>query len=231
MSCRWSAATLERRRQTLALLDSRRDPAFGARLLAMLAQDEPSALRPEIIRTLAGYEQPDIPVRLVEMYSRLTPAEQQDAIQTMTARPAFALALLDAIDRKQIPRQDVSALIIRQLLALEQTAVTDRLREVWGEIRPPSADKKERIEQFKSQLNADVLKAADLANGRSIFSTKCATCHKLFDAGSKLGPELTGASGTVSTTCSTTCSIPTPSSRANTGPASCGWPTAESCKA
>jgi putative heme-binding domain-containing protein len=184
---------LDRRRQTLALLDSRRDPAFGARLLAMLAKDEPSALRPEIIRTLAGYEQPDIPVRLIEMYATLTPAEQQDAIQTMTARPAFALALLDAIEQKKIPRQDVSALIIRQLLALEQTPVTDRLRAVWGEIRPPSADKKERIERFKSQLTADVLKSADVANGRAIFSTKCATCHKLFDAGSKLGPELTGA--------------------------------------
>jgi putative heme-binding domain-containing protein len=184
---------LERRRQTLALLDSRRDPAFGARLLAMLAKDEPSELRPEVIRTLAGYEQPDIPVRLIEMYSHLTPAEQQDAIQTMTARQAFALALLDAMEQKKIPRQDISALIIRQLLALEQTPVTDRLRAVWGEIRPPSADKKERIEQFKSQLTADVLKAADVANGRAIFSTKCATCHRLFDAGSKLGPELTGA--------------------------------------
>jgi putative heme-binding domain-containing protein len=85
---------------------------------------------------------------------------------------------------------------VRQLLALEQTPVTDRLRAVWGEIRPPSADKKQRIEQFKSQLTADVLKSADLANGRAIFSTKCATCHKLFDAGSKLGPELTGAQRT-----------------------------------
>jgi putative membrane-bound dehydrogenase-like protein len=184
---------LERRRQTLALLDSRRDPAIGARLLAMLVKDEPSALRPEIIRALAGYEQPDIPARLVELYARLTPAEQQDAIQTLTARPAFALALLDAIDRKQIPRQDVSALIIRQLLALEQTPVTDRLREVWGEVRPAAAGKKERIEAFKNQLTADVLQQADLSQGRAIFAKNCASCHKLFDEGTKLGPELTGA--------------------------------------
>jgi hypothetical protein len=153
---------------------ARRSPRPGSARCSVLARTA-SELRPEIIRTLAGYEQPDIPVRLVELYPRLTPAEQQDAIQTMTARPAFALSLLDAIEQKKIPRQDISALIIRQLLALEQTPVTDRLRAVWGEIRPPAADKKERIEQFKSQLTADVLKSADVANGRAIFSTKCAS--------------------------------------------------------
>ena len=184
---------LERRRQTLALLDSRRDPAFGARLLAMLGKDEPSALRPEIIRTLAGYEQPDIPVRLVELYPKLTLPEQQDAIQTLTARPPFALALLDAIEQGKIPRKDVSALIVRQLLALEQTAVTDRLREVWGEIRPASAGKKERIDDFKTRLTEEVLEQADLSRGRLIFAKTCASCHKLFDEGTKLGPELTGA--------------------------------------
>ena len=33
----------------------------------------------------------------------------------------------------------------------------------------------------------------DRSHGRSIFARSCATCHKLFDEGAKIGPELTGA--------------------------------------
>jgi putative membrane-bound dehydrogenase-like protein len=184
---------LDRQRRALALLNSRRDPEFAKTLLALIFDLTPGELRRDAICALAAYDNAKIPGALLLAYSELSLEERQDAIQTLTARPEFALALLDAIDKGTIPRQDVSALVIRQLLALETTAVTDRLREVWGEIRPASADKQQRIEEFKTQLTAEVLKAADVSNGRGVFSTRCASCHKLFDAGTKLGPELTGA--------------------------------------
>jgi len=37
-----------------------------------------------------------------------------------------------------------------------------------------------------------VLKAADLPHGRTVFAKNCASCHKLYDEGSKIGPDLTG---------------------------------------
>src|SRR4029453_12849231 len=49
------------------------------------------------------------------------------------------------------------------------------------------------ITQLKTQLNPDVLKGADLTRGRVIFAKTCASCHKLFDEGSRIGPELTGS--------------------------------------
>ena len=38
-----------------------------------------------------------------------------------------------------------------------------------------------------------VCDAADLPRGRFLFSKPSGTCHKLFDDGSQIGPELTGA--------------------------------------
>src|SRR6185437_3620494 len=35
--------------------------------------------------------------------------------------------------------------------------------------------------------------AADLPNGRKLFEQACASCHTLFGAGGKIGPDLTGA--------------------------------------
>jgi putative membrane-bound dehydrogenase-like protein len=182
--------TLAERRQALELLHAARDPGL-AKLLPGLIHDP--ELRGDAIRALAAYDLSETPAALLSIYPQLLPAERQDAIQTLTARPAFALALLGAIEDGQIPRQDVSALVIRQLQALDDKAVNDRLTKVWGDIRPASAEKKERIAQLKAQLSAESLQQADLPHGRAIFAKTCANCHQLFDVGSKLGPELTGS--------------------------------------
>jgi putative heme-binding domain-containing protein len=34
---------------------------------------------------------------------------------------------------------------------------------------------------------------ADRTHGRALFAKNCATCHRLFDAGEKIGPDLTGS--------------------------------------
>ncbi|MDX1943796.1 MAG: c-type cytochrome [Pirellulaceae bacterium] len=187
-------------------LDERATPTSRARALEVLAI-RPSAdqvpllltlldeagLRGDAIRGLAAYEAQEIPGKLVALYATAIPLEKQDIIQTLTARPAFALALLDAIENGTIPRKDVSALIIRQLQALEDKAVNERLVTVWGNIRPASAEKKEKIATFKSQLTPEVVQQADRSQGRAVFAKNCATCHKLFDEGGKLAPELTGS--------------------------------------
>jgi len=150
-------------------------------------------LRPDVIRALAAYDLPEIPPRLINAYTRFTPAERQDAIQTLTSRPMFALLLLDGISGGVIPRQDVSALTIRQLQALNDDRVNERLAKVWGTIRRASADKQAKAEPLKAQLTPEALKAADLPHGRAVFAKNCATCHVLFGEGSKIGPELTGS--------------------------------------
>ena len=38
-----------------------------------------------------------------------------------------------------------------------------------------------------------MLKQANLSAGRQIFQRTCANCHQLFDAGKKIGPDITGS--------------------------------------
>src|SRR5439155_10933437 len=129
---------IDARRRALELLTARHEPSFGQALIELLSDLE---LRSDIIRALAAYDLPEIPPRLINGYARLTPAERQDAIQTLTSRPMFALLLLDGIAGGVIPRQDVSALTIRQLQALDDKQVNERLTQVWGTIRRASAEK------------------------------------------------------------------------------------------
>jgi putative membrane-bound dehydrogenase-like protein len=154
------------------------------------------SLRPDAIKALAAYAHEQTPDQLIKIYEQLNEAERADVVQTLASRPIYAVALLDAVQRKQLPRSDVSAAVLRQLQALNQKDVSDRLTAIWGTIRPAAEDKRELAAKYKALLNAAFLSKADLAHGRSLFVKTCASCHRLFDEGGKMGPDLTGSQRT-----------------------------------
>jgi len=59
-----------------------------------------------------------------------------------------------------------------------------------------SVERQAEILKIKEWLTADFVKTGDAAKGRGVFTRTCAICHKLFDAGAEIGPELTGANRT-----------------------------------
>jgi mono/diheme cytochrome c family protein len=120
-------------------------------------------------------------------------AEKQDAINTLASRPSYALALLTAIERKQVPRADVSIFTARQLKDLRDRRVTEKLDKVWGQIRQTPAEKTALIAKYKALLTPQALAGANLPQGRAVFNRTCYQCHTLFGAGNKIGPDLTGS--------------------------------------
>jgi putative heme-binding domain-containing protein len=148
------------------------------------------------LRALASYIDPGIPALILRHYGSFTDAEKADAVATLASRPAYALALLDAMERGEVPRRDLSAFTARQLQGLKDKQVSDRLTRVWGAIRPPAQDKAAALSRYLALVPPDALKKADRAHGRQVFARTCATCHTLFGEGGKIGPDLTGAQRT-----------------------------------
>jgi putative membrane-bound dehydrogenase-like protein len=151
------------------------------------------SVRHAALRGLASVAvDPETPRRVLAVYPQLTPEERQNAIATLASRKEYALALLDAMEKKVVARVDVSAFTARQLHALKDKQVSYRLREVWGEIRDSGPEKQKQIAYYKKLLTANVLKNADSSNGRRLFTKSCYQCHKLYGEGATIGPDLTG---------------------------------------
>jgi putative heme-binding domain-containing protein len=151
------------------------------------------SLRGAALRTLANYPDEATPPLVLRRYPSFTAEEKADAISTLASRPNYALALLDAIDKGQVPRTDVSAFTVRQMQALKDKAVNERITKLWGVVRRASADKRELMAKYKALLTASPLKEANRSQGRRIFQQTCASCHILFGQGGQVGPELTGS--------------------------------------
>jgi putative heme-binding domain-containing protein len=97
------------------------------------------------------------------------------------------------MEKGGVPRRDLSAFTVRQLLAFKNKALSERLTKVWGTVRPPSAEKAVLLAKYKAMIPPDALKKADRKHGRLLFSRTCASCHTLFGEGGKIGPDLTGS--------------------------------------
>jgi putative membrane-bound dehydrogenase-like protein len=184
------AAPADRQDALLTLL-SIRDPALLPRMRALVA--EGGALRGPALRGLAAYADAATPSLILQHYPSFTAAEKSDAVGTLASRPAYAHALLDALEEGRVARRDVSAFTARQLLALQDPELDARLGQVWGTARPASQDKARLMARYRPLLGADALAKADRSRGRVLFKQTCATCHRLFDDGGDIGPDLTGS--------------------------------------
>src|SRR5262249_7055874 len=149
--------------------------------------------RRQSLRALAAYDDRATPGIILARYREFSEPERQDAIATLAARPAWAMALLDAISDGRVQRRDVNLSIARQLQAFGDRRISARLEGVWGKIQPTSSAKAGLVSRYKTLLNSSDQPAADASRGRAVFNRTCLACHRLFDAGGDLGPELTGS--------------------------------------
>ncbi len=181
---------LDMRQRALSALVDRRVPGLVPDLHGLV---DDATLRGPVLRALAAYDDPATPELILSHYGAYTEAERTDAIATLAARPAWALVLLDAVERGRVARAEVSVAIARQLLALPDPRIGPRLEAVWGKVEPTSQTKAALVVKYKELLASTQEPAASPAHGRAVFNRACLSCHKLFDAGGDVGPELTGS--------------------------------------
>jgi putative heme-binding domain-containing protein len=168
-----------------------RRPKDLAPLLLKLTADP--VTRRMAVRALAEYDDAEIPDRLLAAYPGFNDEARQDLIQTLVSRPGWAMRLLDAVASGAVPRASLTAYSARQMEQLGDPALTARLKSLWGEIRSTDAEKKEQIDRWRKSMRPGVLAKANLSTGRVVFQRLCAACHRLFDEGGAIGPDLTGS--------------------------------------
>ena len=180
------------KRRAADALRKAHDPRVAPILRDLITDPDP-ALGATAIRDLAAFDDTATPPALLGAYAGLTPAAKRDALNTLAARPSFALALLDAVAAGRVTRNELTADLIRQLRNLKNAEINTRIERDWGTARESTADRVRLIAQAKSKWSGLATQAPDPQLGRSVFDKVCAQCHNLFGTGGQVGPELTGS--------------------------------------
>ena len=98
-----------------------------------------------------------------------------------------------AMAQGTIPRNALTAEVIRQLRNLRHAGIDAELQKVYGVIRESSVDKQQEIERYKRIYRAGGSQPGDGPRGRAVFARICQQCHTLYEVGGKVGPDLTGS--------------------------------------
>ncbi|MDZ4850033.1 MAG: PVC-type heme-binding CxxCH protein [Pirellulaceae bacterium] len=182
-------ASVGRNRALQSLID-KKEASTSSLLLELI--DDP-ALRRLAIRGLAEFDHPETASRLLERYSVFDAETRQDILQTLASRATWGSALMDALEAERVPRRDVTAFTARQLLSINDASLEKRLLSIWGELRSTPESTAKKLASLKKRITPSSLKKADATAGRVLFQKNCSNCHRFFDTGGTIGPDITGA--------------------------------------
>jgi len=183
------STTIADRRQALQGLAGRQREELKGQLVSLLNDD---ALRPDVIRAMASYEEAAFAQELLKRYSGYSATDKLEVIHTLSSRPLYGRALTAAIKDGTVAKADVPAYVARLL----RRVVGNSFVDVWGPIEELSTDKEAMFAKYRTLLNSDSLARANPSNGRVLFNKTCAACHKLHGHGGVIGPDITGANRT-----------------------------------
>jgi putative membrane-bound dehydrogenase-like protein len=186
-----SSAEAESRLIALQSLLDAKDPGLVPTLQSLLSEQAP--LQSAAIRGLAQYSDDGIAPALLGIYPGLTPDQKRMTLATLCARENSAVALLQAIEAKQVAGTDLTADLVRQLQYLKSDSVCALLQDVWGTARETAADRLQMIADCKELVASASHPEPEVELGRAIFAKTCMKCHILYGVGNKVGPDLTGS--------------------------------------
>jgi putative heme-binding domain-containing protein len=178
------------RQRAIAALIGRRPSDLAPLLLKLV--DDPAVCQ-VALRGLASYNHPQTVATILARYDSLAGDARQQALQTLASRPQWAAQLLDSVQSHRISPRDLTAYTARQIQNLGSAELARRVTELWGEVRASSGERRREAQRLRQQLTAAELSRADVTAGRMVFQKQCGTCHRFFNSGGQIGPDLTGS--------------------------------------
>lgn len=178
------------RQRAIKALVAKRLPGWDAELIELLS-DPP--IRSDVLRSLAAFHHADTPRAVLQVYAELSASDRQTALLTLAGREGWALELLNAIEARRVPAEDLTAFPVRVMRELGNDLIDNKLNVLWGAVRESPRERTEQIAQLKTWLDAPTLASANRVHGSELFVKHCAACHKFFGQGGDIGPDITGA--------------------------------------
>ncbi|SMC95055.1 putative membrane-bound dehydrogenase domain-containing protein [Pedobacter africanus] len=173
--------------------ESGQKKAVPALLKIVQTSGSSAALKQTALQALQYFDMPEIGRKVVAAYPQYRGDEgvRTAAIGLVSSRSLWAASFLDAIEKtRNINKTDVSDAVARKLKLLKDPGITERVSRLWPNVKlATSAEKNESIARFAKIIRSG---KGNLQKGRVLYLSNCGPCHRLFDGGGNVGPDLTG---------------------------------------
>ena len=161
-------------------------------LLGLIEPSSSQSIQLAAVAGLGRFQDDLLAAPLLARGRTASPVVRDRIVGLLASRPAWAGALVDAVARRDFAARELSPAHVQLIAQVGDPALVKRLESLWGKAPAPgSPEKKRRIAEIRGLLPEG--DKGNAVRGKLVFKENCAVCHKLFDEGETIGPELTGA--------------------------------------
>jgi putative membrane-bound dehydrogenase-like protein len=141
-------------------------------------------MRLAALRALRSYDDPEIAPAVLQAWSGYTPTAREAALELLLSKTASLNLLLDAIEAGHFTKTNITSNRVAYLQAHSDKTIAERAKKLF--VVQTSAELEAKLERYQAALKLK----GDVKAGRIIFEQRCAQCHKVYDLGYGLGPDL-----------------------------------------
>lgn len=153
----------------------------GETLLKLALDPSSPELAAAALKAVVAYPREEVATALLAPWSHYAPAQRDAVLGALLGTPFHLRGVLAAVEAKRLPASAFAGVRRRQVLASKDPAIRALAERVLSVSARPEA-------------LAEASKALSLtpvpANGRVVFNSLCATCHRLEREGHAVGPDL-----------------------------------------
>ncbi|HEY7428597.1 MAG TPA: PVC-type heme-binding CxxCH protein [Gemmataceae bacterium] len=182
-------ADANERLQYVQILGEVKQPKAVPVLLGVVEHSRDDVLRMAALTALQPYVDLAVARTVVRLYGSFNDDVRDVARTLLASRKAWALALLEAVDRGTIDRAALPAEVVRKLTAHRDERIARLVAKHWGKVDgATTAEMKQELSRLENVLRHG---NGSPYPGKKLFLNSCGKCHTLFGQGGKVGPDLT----------------------------------------
>jgi putative heme-binding domain-containing protein len=154
------------------------------RLVGLLDPQNPLELQTAALGAMAALDHPGVAEAVLARMPQMGPAVKGQATDLLLSRPAWALALLEAIEQGRLPASELDPARLKLLAGHREAAIRQRAARLLQSSQV--GRRSDVVEAYRPVLAMQ----GDPRRGREVFTKTCASCHRLQGVGHEIGPNL-----------------------------------------
>jgi putative heme-binding domain-containing protein len=156
-------------------------------LQELLAPRSPAEVQFASVRALGLHENPKVADILLASWASYSPAVRREVLEVLFARTNRIPALLKAIDDGKVLAGQLEPFRIERLRQQSDPELRDKARKLLA--GQGASDRQQVVDRYRPALELK----GDGSRGKAVFKKTCATCHRLENEGTEVGPDLLSA--------------------------------------
>jgi putative heme-binding domain-containing protein len=159
----------------------------GKALQSLISPLNPAEIQLAAIRALSLHDDPTIAETLLAAWGSYGPTARREVLEAIFARRERLAQLFKAIEEKRVLAGQIDPFRLQQLRKHPDAQIREKAMSLFaGQV---AADRQKVVDTYHPALDL----RGDAGRGKAVFKRVCATCHRLENEGTEVGPDLLSA--------------------------------------